>query len=391
MLRVDREHLTPCPAAVEDRLIEDVEEALEGCGALVLSDYGKGVLSDRVLQAAFALAKACGAPVIVDPKRKSFADYRGAAYITPNRRELSEAVRLPTETDEEAAGAAAEAIAQSGAAILLTRSEKGMSLFRSGAAPIHLPAEAREVFDVSGAGDTVVAVVAAALAAGLRIERAMRLANAAAGIVVGKVGTATASPAELAAALDGPERRTLLADAMTHAPHASIAEAQARVADWRRQGLTVGFTNGCFDLLHPGHVSLLAQAAGACDRLIVALNADVSVRRLKGDSRPIQPLDARARVIGALRGVDLVVAFEEDTPLELIRALEPDVLVKGADYREDQVVGADVVKARGGRVVLAALVEGQSTTALTKRAGAEEAGLKGENPSAAIPFPSESL
>jgi D-beta-D-heptose 7-phosphate kinase/D-beta-D-heptose 1-phosphate adenosyltransferase len=369
MLRVDRERVAPCAAATEQRLIEDIEDALDGCGALVLSDYGKGVLSDALLAAAFAMAKQRGIPAIVDPKRRSFADYRGASIITPNRRELSEAVRLPTESDDEAAGAAAEAIAQSGAGILLTRSEKGMSLFRSGAAAIHLPAEAREVFDVSGAGDTVVAVVAAGLAAGLKVERAMRIANAAAGIVVGKVGTATASPAELAAALDGPERRTELADSLRHAASVSLNEAQARVAAWRAQGLTVGFTNGCFDLLHPGHVSLLAQAAGACDRLIVALNSDASVRRLKGDTRPIQPLAARARVIGALRGVDLVMAFEEDTPLALIEALQPDVLVKGADYREDQVVGADVVKARGGRVVLAGLVEGESTSALARRAG----------------------
>ncbi len=374
IVRVDRERAAPCTAAIEDRLLEDLEEALSGAGALVLSDYGKGVLTDRVLAAAFALARAAGAPVIVDPKRKTLADYRGAQLITPNRRELSEAVQMPVETDAEAAAAAATAIAQSGAAILLTRSEKGMSLFGADGftgvgPPVHLPAEAREVFDVSGAGDTVVAVIATALAAGLPMDRAMRLANAAAGIVVAKVGTATASPAELAAALDGPERRTDLAAALQHAPHASLIEAQARVADWRSRGLSVGFTNGCFDLLHPGHISLLAQAAGACDKLIVALNTDASVRRLKGDQRPIQPLEARARVIGALRGVDLVVAFDEDTPYALIDAIGPDVLVKGADYREDQVVGADLVKARGGRVVLAALIAGESTTAMARRAG----------------------
>jgi D-beta-D-heptose 7-phosphate kinase / D-beta-D-heptose 1-phosphate adenosyltransferase len=369
IVRVDRETVLPCPAAIEARLIEDLEEALEGAGALVLSDYGKGVLTDRVLAEAFALARAAKVPVIVDPKRKDLAAYRGADIITPNRRELTEAVRLPTESDEEAAIAADVAIAESGAAILLTRSEKGMSLFRADRAPIHLPAAALEVFDVSGAGDTVVAVVASGLAAGLPIERAMRIANAAAGIVVAKVGTATASPAELAAALDGPERRTALAEAMAHAPSATLTEAERKVADWRAQGLSVGFANGCFDLLHPGHISLLLQAAAACDRLVVALNSDASVRRLKGDARPIQPLAARARVIGALKGVDLVVAFEEDTPLALIKALQPDVLVKGADYREDQVVGADIVKARGGRVLLAALVAGESTTAMATRAG----------------------
>lgn len=368
IVRVDREKAGPCAPSIEDALIEDLEESLADAGALVLSDYGKGVLTDRVLAEAFALAARRGIPAIVDPKRRTFADYRGARLITPNRREIAEAVRLPAESDAEAALAAAEAIAQSGADILLTRSEKGMSLFRREADPIHLPAEARDVFDVSGAGDTVVAVIAASLAAGLRIERAMRIANAAAGVVVGKVGTATASPAELTAALQGPERRNALA-ARAHAPAMGLAEARAQAAAWRAQGLSVGFTNGCFDLLHPGHVSLLAQAAGACDRLIVALNTDSSVRRLKGDARPIQPLEARARVIGALRGVDLVVAFEEDTPLALIEALEPDVLVKGADYREDQVVGAEIVRARGGRIVLADLVAGQSTTAIAQRAG----------------------
>lgn len=369
IVRVDRETAAPSNAAIEDQLIENIEEAIAGCGALVVSDYGKGVLTDRVLAAAFALAKAKNIPAIVDPKRKKLADYRGAALITPNRRELSEAVRLAVETDEEAAAAAAEAIAQSGADILLTRSEKGMSLFRWTGPSIHLPAEAREVFDVSGAGDTVVAVVAAGLGAGLPVERAMRIANAAAGVVVAKLGTATVTPEELTAALEGPERRTALADAMAHAPSAGLEEAKAQRAIWGAKGMSVGFTNGCFDLLHPGHVSLLAQAAGACDKLIVALNSDASVRRLKGDARPIQPLEARARVIGALRGVDLVVAFEEDTPLALIAALEPDVLIKGADYAEDQVVGGDLVKARGGRVVLATLVNGESTTAMARRAG----------------------
>ena len=374
IVRVDRELVAPCTSAIEDELLDNLEETLADCGALVLSDYGKGVLTDRVLGRAFALARARGVPIIVDPKRMRLADYRGAQLITPNRRELSEAVRLPCENDAEAEAAAHEAIAQSDAAILLTRSEKGMSLFRKDAPPIHLPAQAREVFDVSGAGDTVVAVIAAGLGAGLPIERTMRIANAAAGIVVGKVGTATTAVEEIAAALSGPERRASLAHPQAFAPAMTLAEAVALRADWAAQGLSVGFTNGCFDLLHPGHVSLLAQAAGACDRLVVALNGDASVRRLKGPARPIQPLDARARVIGAIRGVDLVVAFDEDTPLDLIRALKPDVLVKGADYSEAQVVGADDVKAHGGRILLAALTPGQSTTAIARKAGTDGGG-----------------
>jgi len=369
IVRVDREHVAPCTASLEDELLDNLEEALADSSALVLSDYGKGVLTDRVIAGAFDMARARGISTIVDPKRANFADYRGAQIITPNRRELSEAVRLPCESDSEAQAAADAAIAQSGAAILLTRSEKGMSLFRSEAAPIHLPAEAREVFDVSGAGDTVVAVIAAGLGAGLPIERTMRIANAAAGIVVAKVGTATTTVEEIARALSGPERRASLAQAQAFAPATTLADAVALRAGWAAQGLTVGFTNGCFDLLHPGHVSLLAQAAAACDRLIVALNSDASVQRLKGPTRPIQPLDARARVIGAIRGIDLVVAFEEDTPLALIEALSPDVLVKGADYAEAEVVGGDLVKARGGRILLAALTPGQSTTAIARKAG----------------------
>lgn len=227
------------------------------------------------------------------------------------------------------------------------------------------------MFDVSGAGDTVVSVIAAGLGAGLSIERTMRIANTAAGIVVAKVGAATTTVEEIAAAMSGPERRAALAQTEADAPSMTMAQAATLRGDWAAQGLTVGFTNGCFDLLHPGHVSLLAQAAGACDRLIVALNSDASVRRLKGPTRPIQDIEARARVIGAIRGVDLVVAFEEDTPLALIEALTPDVLVKGADYSEADVVGGDVVKARGGRVLLAVLTPGQSTTAIARKAGSE--------------------
>jgi D-beta-D-heptose 7-phosphate kinase / D-beta-D-heptose 1-phosphate adenosyltransferase len=191
----------------------------------------------------------------------------------------------------------------------------------------------------------------------------MRIANAAAGVVVQKLGTATLTPAELARALRGRDDTHALADA----PVASRSQAQAKRAQWKAEGLKVGFANGCFDLLHPGHVSLLTQAAAACDRLIVALNTDESVARLKGPTRPIQNLAARAQVIGAIRGVDMVVAFDEETPLELIRALVPDVLIKGADYREDQVVGGDIVKAAGGRVLLAELTPGQSTSAIVAK------------------------
>jgi D-beta-D-heptose 7-phosphate kinase/D-beta-D-heptose 1-phosphate adenosyltransferase len=225
----------------------------------------------------------------------------------------------------------------------------------------HLPAQAREVYDVSGAGDTVVAVLAAALAGGLDLLDAARLANVAAGIVVGKVGTAVARSEEIRQTLH--TSRLLAAESKV----AGRDGAVERVGAWRRAGLSVGFTNGCFDLLHPGHVSLLTQARAACDRLVVGLNADASVRRLKGEGRPVQDEAARAAVLASLASVDLVVVFDEDTPLALLEALQPDVLVKGADYTRDTVVGADLVERHGGRVLLADLAEGHSTTETIRR------------------------
>jgi D-beta-D-heptose 7-phosphate kinase/D-beta-D-heptose 1-phosphate adenosyltransferase len=366
IVRVDREFVLPAPKQIEDEIIEEIEEAVRECDVLVASDYGKGVLTDRVLAALMKAANAAGKAVIVDPKRTDFSAYRGARFIKPNRRELTAATGLPCETDQEAQAAAQAILAKTeGASILLTRSEKGMALFPANGAPMFLAAETHEVADVSGAGDTVTGVFALALAAGLATEQAMRLANAAAGIVVTKIGAATVSADELNAALGGraalPELRASLA---------SGSEAREIRRAWAAQGMVVGFTNGCFDLVHPGHVSLIAQAAAACDKLIVALNTDESVRRLKGPARPIQSLEARAAVIGAMRGVDLVVAFGEDTPLDLIGALEPDVLVKGADYKETEIVGADIVKARGGRVVLAELTPGQSTTKIVEKSAA---------------------
>jgi D-beta-D-heptose 7-phosphate kinase/D-beta-D-heptose 1-phosphate adenosyltransferase len=231
---------------------------------------------------------------------------------------------------------------------------------RDGAAQV-IAARAREVFDVSGAGDTVVATLSAGLAAGLDLASAAALANAAAGIVVAKVGTAVAYADELVHALRhedmAAEERKIVA----------LAEALDMVARWRRQGLKVGFTNGCFDLLHPGHVALMRQARAACDRLVVGLNSDASVKRLKGADRPVQPEGARAAVLASLADVDLVVGFAADTPLQLIEALRPDVLVKGADYTVEQVVGADLVRSWGGRVVLADLAKGHSTSATIKR------------------------
>jgi D-beta-D-heptose 7-phosphate kinase / D-beta-D-heptose 1-phosphate adenosyltransferase len=290
-----------------------------------------------------------------------YSAYRGATVIKPNRRELGEATKRAVESEAQIVDAARALIGDYGfGAVLVSLSQAGMLLVEASGATTKLGAEAREVYDVSGAGDTVVAVLAAALAAGAALADAARLANVAAGIVVGKVGTAVVHAAELMETLV--DRDLLAARRVLPLPLALDA-----VARWRRNGLRVGFTNGCFDLLHPGHVSLLAQARGQCDRLVVGLNSDASVARLKGPGLPVNNEQARATVLGANASVDLVVLFEEDTPRTLIAELKPDVLVKGADYRLDQVVGADIVQAYGGKVVLAELLPGYSTTATIAR------------------------
>ena len=362
--RLDDEEARPADPAEAAALVESVRGRVAGCGALVLSDYAKGTLTPAVVAGAIAAAREAGVPVFADPKSDDFALYRGADCLTPNARELARAARMPTGTEAEVAAAARAAMRAAGVpALLCTRAERGMVLVRVDGGHAAVAAQAREVFDVSGAGDTVIATLALAHAAGRPLEEAMRIANAAAGVVVGKLGTATVGAEELedalhAGGLDGMEGG---------AAALNLAGALRRISEWRAQGLRVGFTNGCFDILHAGHVSLLRAARRRCDRLVVALNTDASVARLKGPSRPVNPLADRAAVVAALAAVDAVVAFEEDTPLELIRALRPDVLVKGADYTEDRVVGADLVRASGGEVVLVDLLPGRSTTGIAAR------------------------
>jgi len=365
IVRVDHEDVMPCSAEIEADLLKAIEAAIDVADVIILSDYGKGVCSDRTIRAVIDRAAAVGKKVLVDPKRTDYSIYRGAFAITPNRKELTEATGLSCESDEEAAAAAARAQEMCGANILLTRSEKGMSLFPVGDTPFHLGTVAQDVFDVSGAGDTVVAVLAAALAADMPIRDGMRMANHAAGIVVSKLGTASVTREELAASLLAESTTSDINDGRLLDRDALVALRWA----WAKEKLTVGIANGCFDLIHPGHISLIAQAAASCDRLIMALNTDASVKRLKGPTRPIQDETARAAVMGAIKGVAAVTLFDEETPLELIEALQPDVLIKGADYTIDRVVGAEVVQKRGGRVVLAELSEGQSTSRLVESSG----------------------
>ncbi len=364
MLRADRESVQPIGRYVRADLIRLVEHALPEHAVLILSDYAKGVLSDGVAAALIAAARAAGKPVIVDPKGTDYARYRGASLLKPNRRELALATRMPVGTTAEIIAAARHLIAEGDfGAILVSLSEEGMILVEAEGEAHALPAAAREVFDVSGAGDTVLATLASALGAGMSRLAAAHLANLAAGIVVAKIGTAVAHAGELAEVLAHG------ADALAGKVQ-PLARALEQIARWRYRGLKIGFTNGCFDLLHPGHVALMEQARGACDRLVVGLNSDASVGRLKGEGRPIQNEAARAQVLASLAAVDLVVIFPEDTPMGLIEAIRPEILVKGADYRIEEVVGAELVQSYGGKVVLAELKPGHSTTATIRRIGA---------------------
>jgi D-beta-D-heptose 7-phosphate kinase/D-beta-D-heptose 1-phosphate adenosyltransferase len=363
LLRADRETTEAIAPADLQSLLHDATAAMAAApGApLVLSDYCKGVLSDDVTAALIAKARTDGRAIVVDPKGRDFGRYRGATVLTPNRNELGHATGMPTDSDDEVVAASRKLLADCGVeAVLAKRSERGMSLV-DGASVHHLPARAREVFDVSGAGDTVAAIVAASIAAGASLIEAAQLANIGAGVVVGKVGTAVAHPAEILAALHESEFQD--AEEKVATAEAMMDRAQA----WRRRGWRIGFTNGCFDLLHPGHISLLKQARAACDRLVVGLNSDTSVKRLKGEDRPVQSESSRAAVLASLAAVDLVVIFHEDVPLNLINALRPDVLVKGADYALDEVVGAQEVKSWGGKVVLADLLSGHSTSNTIRR------------------------
>lgn len=362
LLRADWETAVPIDAGIEDTLIGNAIAAMPRAGAVVLSDYAKGALTPRVVRAVIEAANQLGKPVLVDPKGRDYSVYSGATLITPNRQELAEATGSAAKTDEQVATAARELARALGTkAVLVTRSEDGMTLVEQGNA-IHIPAYPVRVRDVSGAGDTVMAVLSAMLAMDADFESAMRAANAAAAVVVGKRGTATLSVAEL--------RSRVLPSATLAAEEKIVfdwSQLEEHLAGWRKAGLRIGFTNGCFDLLHPGHVKLLAAARAACDRLVLGINGDGSVRRLKGEGRPVQNVQSRAEVLAALEAVDLVVVFDEDTPEQLIRRVKPTVLVKGGDYTRETVVGSDIVEALGGEVILIDLVPGQSTTSMVER------------------------
>ena len=364
LLRADREVTTPITDDVADAVFRAAENALKDVGALILSDYGKGTVTDGLVARLIAAATAAGKPVIVDPKSRDFTRYAGASLITPNLKELGEAAEGELSSEEAIVDAARGLLAGANiGAMLVTRGAQGMSLITADSAD-HFPSRAREVFDVSGAGDTVLALLAAGIAAGVPALEAAQLANVAAGVVVGKIGTAVVYADDLLEELND------MAGRSGPQPPLRLDAALDRIRTWKARGEKVGFTNGCFDLLHPGHVSLLASARSVCDRLVVGLNSDASVKRLKGENRPMQNEAARAAVLSSLETVDLVVIFDEDTPEALLHEVRPDILVKGADYTIETVVGADLVQSYGGRVVLAEIVEGFSTTATIARMNA---------------------
>ncbi|MCW7536295.1 bifunctional D-glycero-beta-D-manno-heptose-7-phosphate kinase/D-glycero-beta-D-manno-heptose 1-phosphate adenylyltransferase HldE [Aquabacterium sp. A7-Y] len=356
MIRLDFED-PPTPAAAVR--LDAFQAQLSGVDAVILSDYGKGALQN--VQDLIQAARAAGKPVLVDPKQVDLGVYRHASVITPNRAEFERAVGVCRNEEELIAKGRELLEAMGWEALVITRSEEGMTLLERHRPPVHVPAQAHEVYDVTGAGDTVIAVLAAARAAGESWASAVAMANLAAGIAVGKLGTATVSLQELCDAAEAPHR------AVSRQGIVNEAQLLQQVQEARRRGERVVMTNGCFDILHPGHVSYLAEARQLGDRLVVAVNDDASVRRLKGPSRPIVPAEDRMAVLAGLRSVDWVVPFSEDTPERLIDAVGPDVLVKGGDYQVEQIAGHRGVLARGGEVRILPFVEGRSTSGIVQR------------------------
>jgi D-beta-D-heptose 7-phosphate kinase/D-beta-D-heptose 1-phosphate adenosyltransferase len=357
LLRADQEDTFPLEPQFEERLIGVIRAAVLEADAVAISDYAKGCLPDAVLTATIRSAREAGKPVIVDPKSADFTRYDGVSLIKPNAGELCQATGIDCTDDDSAIASARAALDRTMIeSILVTRSDQGMTLVEREGEARHFKEKRSEVFDVSGAGDTALAMISLALGAGASVHEAATLANKACNLVVSKIGTAVVYAAELMQSIQSAEFETA---GSKITPLVALID---KVVRWRAQGLTVGLTNGCFDLVHAGHVSLLMQSKATCDRLIVGLNSDSSVRGLKGEGRPINSETARAIVLASFSVVDAVVVFSEETPMRLIDVLRPDVLIKGADYTEDRVVGAEFVKSYGGKICLAELAPELSTT-----------------------------
>ena len=359
LLRLDWEDTRPCASATITDLLNKLHD-IRRPDVIVLSDYAKGVVTPALIDGVVQVGARFGTPVLVDPKHRDFGRYRGATTITPNLRELEVAAGVQLNADDTLAIAAAARpliAAANLAAMVVTLGDRGMLVVPASGPQISIPAVQRAVYDVTGAGDTAIAVLAVSLAAKASFVAAAQIANAAAGIAVGQVGTVAVDNEGIRAALtDGAATKLL-----------SRQELATRAASWRLAGKRIAFTNGCFDLLHSGHLSLLREARKLGDVLVLAINSDASIRRLKGEERPLVGQIERAALLAALDCVDAVTIFEEDTPLETIQSVAPHVLIKGADYKIEQVVGREFVEACGGRVALVQLVPDKSTTALLQR------------------------
>ncbi|MFO7962483.1 MAG: bifunctional D-glycero-beta-D-manno-heptose-7-phosphate kinase/D-glycero-beta-D-manno-heptose 1-phosphate adenylyltransferase HldE [Desulfobacterales bacterium] len=361
LLRMDEEQTGPLTDDMYERLFAAFEACADRADAVILSDYGKGIFSRDLALRIIEACRRSGTPVFVDPKGSDWGRYRGATCITPN---FAEFARVSPNLIDDDASLAAEAgrVMKTFdlSHLLVTRGGKGMSLFSSEKGPCRIVSEAREVYDVSGAGDTVIATAALAVGAGIDMESAARLANIAAGIVVGKLGTRPIRSEELRQAFYG-----RMIDGMNKT--LTVDEAEEFITQWRSEGKSIVFTNGCFDILHNGHIKLLHAAAEEGDRLVVGLNSDASVKKLKGPLRPVLDQDQRSAILASLKCVDMVILFSEETPIELIRCIRPDVIVKGGDYTVKTVIGHDIVQQYGGRVVIFPLVEGLSTTGVIEQ------------------------
>jgi D-beta-D-heptose 7-phosphate kinase/D-beta-D-heptose 1-phosphate adenosyltransferase len=361
ILRVDREQKQRPSDELQQQLMERITARASQVDGIICSDYGKGVLTREVLATTRRAAQQGGKPIVADPKGTDYTRYLGFDFVTPNRKELEAASQLPAHGDDEIVRAAQKVLSEIRVGgLLITRGQEGMTLLRHERAALHLPAAAREVYDVTGAGDTVISVFAMAIASGSEPEAAAELANLAAGIEVSKLGAAPVGRDEILRALEG---TSLYEGAKILMP----GDLPKMVSQARGQSKRIVFTNGCFDILHVGHIKLLQRARSLGDLLIVGINNDDSVRKLKGERRPLIAEDQRAHVLAALDCVDFVTLFAEPTPLELLELIRPDILVKGGDYALHEVVGRDLVQSYGGRVELVPIVEGFSTSELVKR------------------------
>lgn len=361
ILRIDRETNYSISQKNEENILSYVKSNINSCEVVILSDYMKGVLTDNLLKDIINFANASKKPVIIDPKGKDFTKYKNATLITPNKKEAESVLDMRI-LDEAALRIAGKKLLSkfNTEAILITLGKDGMTLIEKDNLITHIPVEEKEVYDITGAGDTVISVVGLGIASGLALKKAIEIANIAAGIVVGKIGTAAVTIQEI---IDYMLQRNIYFNSKI----LKQPVLTAIVEEKKKNGSRIVFTNGCFDILHAGHTCFLQKAKMLGDVLIVGLNSDESVRRLKGNNRPIIPMKERAAILSSLSCVDYITVFDEDTPIKLMGAIKPDTLVKGNDYKIEEVVGKDIVESYGGRVELIKLVDGISTSSIIDR------------------------